>query len=386
MRLTRRRPFRHAYQRAIVQYHRKEAPGSIVIDTDARYLYYVLPEGRAIRYGVIVGEDALSWYGIAKVGRKEEWPSWTPTEDEQEAARPASRITSKAARTIRWAPAAFTSIPGQQDTLYRIHGTNQPEYIGQAISSGCIRMTNEDVIDLYNRVKMGAIVVVLAPKSGDSPVNPQVASADPALQLRASRGLGAASGASPAPFHFEVAHACISRSRFAQSRVRSSARPRRSNSSSISAGAMISGGQIDTISPTMKRTISPSSSAKRTARGPTPAFASNERLVALSATSSTRADEPEAARLADQRVLAERGQPGLEMRRLARRLLGDALARIDVERLERHRRRDRMARIGEAVAEGADLAALIEHRLVHRLRHRQAPPSARRPRSGPWRP
>src|SRR5688572_2615665 len=70
-----------AYQRAIVQYHRKEAPGSIVVDSDARYLYYVLADNRAIRYGVTVGEDALSWYGIAKVGRKEEWPSWTPTAD-----------------------------------------------------------------------------------------------------------------------------------------------------------------------------------------------------------------------------------------------------------------------------------------------------------------
>src|SRR5262252_1634486 len=68
-----------AYQRSIVSYHRKEAPGSIVIDSDARYLYYVLPNGQAIRYGVTVGEDALSWYGIAKVGRKEEWPTWTPT-------------------------------------------------------------------------------------------------------------------------------------------------------------------------------------------------------------------------------------------------------------------------------------------------------------------
>ena len=70
-----------AYQRAIVQYHRKEAPGSIVVDTDARYLYYVLPDNKAIRYGVTVGEEALSWYGIAKVGRKEEWPTWTPTAD-----------------------------------------------------------------------------------------------------------------------------------------------------------------------------------------------------------------------------------------------------------------------------------------------------------------
>jgi lipoprotein-anchoring transpeptidase ErfK/SrfK len=68
-----------AYQRTVVQFHRKEAPGSIVIDTDARYLYYVLVDSKAVRYGVAVGENALSWYGIAKIGRKEEWPSWTPT-------------------------------------------------------------------------------------------------------------------------------------------------------------------------------------------------------------------------------------------------------------------------------------------------------------------
>src|SRR3977135_3956240 len=72
-----------AYQRQIVQYHRKEAPGSILVDTDARYVYYVLPEGRAIRYGAIVGEDAQAWSGVAKVGRKEEWPGWTPTVGEK---------------------------------------------------------------------------------------------------------------------------------------------------------------------------------------------------------------------------------------------------------------------------------------------------------------
>ena len=125
---------------------------------------------------------------------------------------------------------------GSKDTLFRIHGTNQPEYIGQAISSGCIRMTNEDVIDLYNRVKMGSIVVVLAPKPGDSPANPRVANAnDPRHELtRASRGLGAASGTCPAPFRFMGCHrltrpraaarsgvsdqAAISRSRCAQSK------------------------------------------------------------------------------------------------------------------------------------------------------------------------
>ena len=153
-----------AYQRAIVQYHRKEAPGSIVVDTDARYLYYVLPDNRAIRYGVTVGEDALSWYGIAKVGRKEEWPSWTPTADIKKRLDVPNFVEGGAhnpmgARGIYLFQAARTR-------LFRIHGTNQPEYIGQAISSGCIRMTNEDVIDLYNRVKMGSIVVVLAAQAG----------------------------------------------------------------------------------------------------------------------------------------------------------------------------------------------------------------------------
>ena len=154
-----------AYQRAIVDYHRAEAPGSIVVDSDNRYLYYVLPERKAIRYGVTVGEEALSWYGVAKVGRKEEWPSWVPTAD-------IKRRLGNIPDYVEGGPAnpmgarGIYLFQGNKDTLFRIHGTNQPEYIGQAISSGCIRMTNEDVIDLYNRVKMGAIVVVLAPRQG----------------------------------------------------------------------------------------------------------------------------------------------------------------------------------------------------------------------------
>ena len=151
-----------AYQRAIVDYHRAEAPGSIVVDSDNRYLYYVLPERKAIRYGVTVGEEALSWYGVAKVGRKEEWPSWVPTAD-------IKRRLGNIPDYVEGGPAnpmgarGIYLFQGNKDTLFRIHGTNQPEYIGQAISSGCIRMTNEDVIDLYNRVKVGTIVVVIAP-------------------------------------------------------------------------------------------------------------------------------------------------------------------------------------------------------------------------------
>jgi lipoprotein-anchoring transpeptidase ErfK/SrfK len=158
-----------AYQRAIVSFHRKEAPGSVVIDSDARYLYYVLPDGQAIRYGVIVGEDAQSWSGVAKVGRKEEWPGWTPTEGEKRRLGPLPNYVEGGPANPMGARGLYL-YSGGRDTLYRIHGTNQPEWIGHAISSGCIRMTNEDVIDLYNRVKMGAIVVVLGPRSGESRV------------------------------------------------------------------------------------------------------------------------------------------------------------------------------------------------------------------------
>jgi lipoprotein-anchoring transpeptidase ErfK/SrfK len=162
-----------AYQRTVVQYHRKEAPGSIVVDSDARYLYYVLPDNRAIRYGVTVGEDALSWYGIARVGRKEEWPSWTPTADIKRRLDVPNFVEGGPHNPM--GARGIYLYQGNKDTLFRIHGTNQPEYIGQAISSGCIRMTNEDVIDLYNRVRTGSIVVVLQPKTVDSSTNPRVA-------------------------------------------------------------------------------------------------------------------------------------------------------------------------------------------------------------------
>src|ERR1019366_117068 len=162
------------YQRHLVEYHRKEAPGTILIDTDARYLYYVLAAGQAIRYGVAVGEEAMAWSGVAKVGRMTEWPSWTPTAGEKQRLD-VPDFVSPGPQNPMGARAMYL-FEGNKDTLYRIHGTNQPEYIGHAISSGCIRMTNEDVIDLYKRVKQGTVVVVLAPHQGDSPFSPQVAS------------------------------------------------------------------------------------------------------------------------------------------------------------------------------------------------------------------
>jgi lipoprotein-anchoring transpeptidase ErfK/SrfK len=154
-----------AYRRQVVRYHRQEAPGTILVDTDARYVYLVLPEGKAIRYGAIVGEDAQAWSGVATVGRKEEWPGWTPTEGEKRRLGPLPNYVEGGASNPMGSRALYL-YSGGQDTLYRIHGTNQPGWIGHAISSGCIRLTNEDVIDLYSRVKMGALVVVLGPKRG----------------------------------------------------------------------------------------------------------------------------------------------------------------------------------------------------------------------------
>ena len=145
-----------------------------MVDSDNHYLYLVQDGGKAIRYGITVGEEALAFSGIARVGNMAEWPKWTPTADIHKrieglpASVPGGVDNPLGAR-------ALYLYQGNRDTLFRIHGTNQPEYIGASISSGCIRMTNEDVIDLYSRVKQGTVVVVLEPKQGDSPFNSKMA-------------------------------------------------------------------------------------------------------------------------------------------------------------------------------------------------------------------
>jgi len=150
------------YQRHIVDFQRRERPGTILVDTDSRYLYYVLPQGKAIRYGVTVGEEAMAWSGVATVGRMTEWPDWIPTPEIQARLGPyPARVPGGPANPL--GARALYLYEGGKDTLYRIHGTNQPEYIGRAISSGCIRMTNGDIIDLFGRVKVGTTVVVLPP-------------------------------------------------------------------------------------------------------------------------------------------------------------------------------------------------------------------------------
>jgi len=166
-------PVPQIFRRAIVDYHRKEAPGSIVVDSDNHYLYYVVDGGKAIRYGITVGEEAMAWSGIAKIGSMTEWPAWHPTPGEIERLG-VPKFVAPGPDNPMGSRAMYLYANGK-DTLFRIHGTNQPEYIGASISSGCIRMTNEDVIDLYNRAKMGTIVVVLEPHHGDSPYNSQMA-------------------------------------------------------------------------------------------------------------------------------------------------------------------------------------------------------------------
>ena len=147
-----------------VDYTADDKPGTIVVDTFARKLYLVQENGRALRYAIAVGREGLSFRGSGVIGRKEKWPSWQPT-----------------ANMVRTRPDLYAEYAGGlaggldnplgaramylyrngRDSMFRIHGTNEPWSIGRAASSGCIRMTNEDVIDLYNKVKMGAIVVVL---------------------------------------------------------------------------------------------------------------------------------------------------------------------------------------------------------------------------------
>ena len=142
--------------REVVAYDGPHQPGSIIVDTAERRLYFILPDHQAIRYGIGVGRPGFTWSGQSHVAMKREWPDWTP---------PAQMLERR--------PDLPTHMEGGIDnplgaramyiagTLYRIHGSNEPETIGQAVSSGCIRMTNTDVVDLYGKVKVGTKVVVL---------------------------------------------------------------------------------------------------------------------------------------------------------------------------------------------------------------------------------
>lgn len=142
-------------QRQTVSFPTKHEPGTIVISTQERRLYFVLGDGRAIRYGIGVGRPGFTWGGVNRVTAKREWPGWTPP----------PQMLRRRPDLPRYMPGGPENPLGARamylgSTLYRIHGSNEPETIGQAVSSGCFRLTNEDVIDLYNRVRVGAKVIV----------------------------------------------------------------------------------------------------------------------------------------------------------------------------------------------------------------------------------
>jgi len=144
------------FRRQTVAYATREAPGTIIIDTPNTYLYYVLGNGQAVRYGIGVGRDGFTWSGVQTVTKKAEWPDWTP-QPEMIARQPyLPRHMAGGLGNPLGARAMYLG-----GTVYRIHGTNAPETIGTHVSSGCIRLTNEDVSDLYSRVNLGTKVVVM---------------------------------------------------------------------------------------------------------------------------------------------------------------------------------------------------------------------------------
>ena len=137
-----------------------EPPGTVVIDTRSRHLYLIQPGGSAIRYGIGVGRQGFEWKGTARVGRKAEWPRWIPPKEMLQR-RPDLPESMEGGLENPLGARALYLFQGNRDTLFRIHGTNEPDTIGKAVSSGCIRMMNADVVDLYQRVGVGTRVVVL---------------------------------------------------------------------------------------------------------------------------------------------------------------------------------------------------------------------------------
>ncbi len=141
--------------RTEMSYPNAHKPGTIIINTQERRLYYILDETSALRYGIGVGRDGFRWGGTHHVSRKSEWPDWSPP----------PQMLRRDPRLPRWMRGGINNPLGARamylgSSIYRIHGSNEPETIGQAVSSGCFRMTNEDVIDLYERVKLGTKVIV----------------------------------------------------------------------------------------------------------------------------------------------------------------------------------------------------------------------------------
>lgn len=158
------------FRRAIVEYETVEEPGTIIVDPDRRYLYYVLEGGQSIRYGVGVGRSGFAWAGEAQVAMKRRWPRWVPP----------AEMVARDANASKWASGqpggpdnplgarALYLFANGVDTMYRLHGTNEPSSIGKAVSSGCVRLLNQDIAELYPRVPIGTKVVVLASQGSDA--------------------------------------------------------------------------------------------------------------------------------------------------------------------------------------------------------------------------
>lgn len=144
------------FARTVAPYAGPHAPGTIIVDTPSRYLYLVQPGGKAIRYGIGVGRPGFEWAGVKRVTRKAEWPDWTPPAEMLKRRPDLPKFMKGGIDNPLGARALYLG-----SSLYRIHGTNEPWTIGQNVSSGCIRMMNDDVIDLYSRVRVGTRVVVI---------------------------------------------------------------------------------------------------------------------------------------------------------------------------------------------------------------------------------
>jgi lipoprotein-anchoring transpeptidase ErfK/SrfK len=150
------RPFNPIYEKQEVDYHGKESAGTIIVDTPNKFLFLVQGNGKALRYGIGVGKPGFTWSGIKQISAKREWPDWTPPAEMLQRRPDLPRHMEGGPQNPLGARAMYLG-----STLYRIHGSNEPWTIGTNVSSGCIRMRNEDVIDLYGRVNVGARVVVI---------------------------------------------------------------------------------------------------------------------------------------------------------------------------------------------------------------------------------
>ena len=150
------------YLRQIVKYKTSEKPGTVIVDTKEKFLYFVMPDGKAMRYGIGVGREGFEWSGVSRVAMKREWPRWTPPAEmiKRQPSLEKWRGGQPGGLTNPLGARALYLFQGGGDTGYRLHGTPEWNSIGKAMSSGCIRLMNQDIIDLYERVEKGAKVIV----------------------------------------------------------------------------------------------------------------------------------------------------------------------------------------------------------------------------------